>query len=278
MIFIDIISFYFLQICGGDTPFLAPSELESKHEVLKAKALTLFRATRKMGGEEFSSEFEQRLEDQMDELFENFVKLNDSKNIFNAARTPAVFLVVMTTAYMVSGFFTMLGITSFANLFNLILGVFLIGIILWGYIRFSGELIDLGKQLDSIAEWIWDEVCRVCSLIKGQLSIHFCCNMTSSSIMTDFRILHCCCSISFTRHRLCYPPNLVLLDFCSSGTGPTIYSGDLFSESQFTNRDIHASPGISTVKSMVTSANQNSDILSHSQKQTDRREIDKILK
>ena len=111
-----------------------------------------------MGGETFSHEFEEKLKADMMEMYENFVKLNDSKNIFNSARTPAVYLALMTTAYFLSGFFTMLGVYSFANMFNVCLGICLICIILWAYIRFSGELVEIGQQLDSAAEWIWDEV------------------------------------------------------------------------------------------------------------------------
>lgn len=146
-------------MCGGDTPYLSPAELEKKHETIQAKAVTLFRATRKMGGEAFSHDFEDRLINEILEQYENFVKLNDSKNIFNSARTPAVLLVLMMVAYFTSGFFTMFGLYSFANMFNVCLGVFLVCITLWAYVRFSGELIEVGKQLDDAAEWIWDEVC-----------------------------------------------------------------------------------------------------------------------
>eukprot|EP00794_Sanderia_malayensis_P019955 gene19955-21909_t len=145
-------------ICGGDTPYVSPAELETKHDRVQASALTLFRATRKMGGETFSREFEDRLETELAEQYEKFIKLNDSKNIFNSARTPAVFLTLMFMTYFLSGFFTMLGAYSFANMFNICLGLFLICIVLWAYIRFSGELIEIGQQLDAAAEWIWDEI------------------------------------------------------------------------------------------------------------------------
>ena len=118
-----------------------------------------------MGGETFSHEFEDRLTREILEQYENYVKLNDSKNIFNSARTPAVFLVLMTVAYFMSGFFTMLGMYSFANMFNICLGACLICIVLWAYIRFSGEFIEIGQQLDSAAEWIWDEVISLVLLL-----------------------------------------------------------------------------------------------------------------
>jgi len=145
-------------ICGGDTPYLSPHELESKSDICKHKAMTLFNATRKMGSDEFCKEFEERLMVEMDELFENFIKVNDSKNIFNAARTPAVFLVVIIVAYMISGFLNMIGLTSIASIFNFILGFALLAIGIWAYVRFSGEIREIGCQLDNAAEWIWDEI------------------------------------------------------------------------------------------------------------------------
>ncbi|XP_047132328.1 atlastin-2 isoform X1 [Hydra vulgaris] len=146
------------QLCGGDTPYLVPKELDNRSEIYKSKARTLFNATRKMGGDEFSKEYEQRLIQEINELFDGFVKTNDSKNIFNAARTPAVFLVIIVLSYMTSGFFIMLGLTSLASVFNIILGLALLAVVAWAYIRFSGELREIGSQLDDIAEWIWDEV------------------------------------------------------------------------------------------------------------------------
>ena len=127
-------------ICGGDTPYLSPHELETKSDHFKYKALTLFTATRKMGTNDFCKEFENRLNEEMDELFENFVKLNDSKNVFNAVRTPAVFVVIIIVAYMLSGFFGMIGLTSIASLFNISMGLALVATVVWSYVRFSGEV------------------------------------------------------------------------------------------------------------------------------------------
>ena len=111
-----------------------------------------------MGGPEISKEFEEMLNSDIDESYVNYIKVNDSKNIFNAARTPAVFLVILIIAYMTSGFCMMIGLQSLASLFNLVLGVALLAIVTWAYVKFSGELREIGSQLDTAAEWIWDEV------------------------------------------------------------------------------------------------------------------------
>lgn len=146
------------QVCGGDMPYLSPHELENKSDTFKFKAKTLFTATRKMGSDDYCKEYEKRLEEEIDELFENFVKLNDSKNVFNAVRTPAVFTVLIIVAYMLSGFFNLVGLTSIASIFNITMGLALLAIIVWSYVRFSGEIREIGVQLDNLAELIWDEI------------------------------------------------------------------------------------------------------------------------
>jgi len=146
------------ELCGGDAPYLNPTELEKKSGLYKAKAVELFKATRKMGGETVSKEYEEQLGANLDELFDTYSKINASKNVFNAARTPAVYICIMVVAYMLSGFFGMIGITTLAALCNFVLGTALLAVVMWAYIRFSGELREIGTQLDQVAEWVWDEV------------------------------------------------------------------------------------------------------------------------
>lgn len=146
------------KLCGGDTPYLAPHELEKKHAEAKEASLAIFQGTRKMGGNEFSKEYLDRLEKEVNEAFVNFEKLNDGKNIFNAARTPAVFFTVVVLGYFFASVFASVGLLSFVRMFNLVIWAGLLAIVVWAYIRFSGEFRDFGAKLDHAAELIWDEV------------------------------------------------------------------------------------------------------------------------
>ncbi|XP_029189350.2 atlastin-1-like [Acropora millepora] len=146
------------KLCGGDTPYLAPHELEKKHAEAKEASLAIFRGTRKMGGSEFGKEYLERLEKEVNEAFVNFEKLNDGKNIFNAARTPAVFFTVVVLGYFFASVFASVGLLSFVRMWNLIIWTGLLAIVVWAYIRFSGEFRDFGAKLDHAAELIWDEV------------------------------------------------------------------------------------------------------------------------
>lgn len=60
---------------------------------------------------------------------------NESKNIFKSARTPAVFFSIAVACYFISGIFNFFGIYSVASCVNLIMGLALLILILWAYIR-----------------------------------------------------------------------------------------------------------------------------------------------
>uniref|UniRef100_A0A3Q2NU94 Atlastin GTPase 1 n=1 Tax=Fundulus heteroclitus TaxID=8078 RepID=A0A3Q2NU94_FUNHE len=146
------------EVCGGDRPFLAPSELQSRHATIREEALQLFRGVKKMGGEEFSRRYLQQLEGEIDEVFVQYIKHNDSKNIFHAARTPATLFVVIFVMYVAAGITGFVGVDIIASLCNMILGLALITLCTWAYIRYSGEYRELGAVIDQVAGALWDQV------------------------------------------------------------------------------------------------------------------------
>ncbi|POI28913.1 hypothetical protein CIB84_007337 [Bambusicola thoracicus] len=146
-----------LQVCGGDKPFLAPSDLQTKHVELKDEAVRLFRGVKKMGGEEFSRRYLQQLENEIDELYIQYIKHNDSKNIFHAARTPATLFVVIFITYVIAGVTGFIGLDIIASLCNMIMGLTLITLCTWAYIRYSGEYRELGAVIDQVAAALWDQ-------------------------------------------------------------------------------------------------------------------------
>lgn len=71
----------------------------------------------------------------IDEEYLQFKSHNESKNIFKSARTPAVFVAIAVVCYFVSGLFNFFGVYSVASCISLIMGITLIILILWAYIR-----------------------------------------------------------------------------------------------------------------------------------------------
>lgn len=64
-----------------------------------------------------------------------FKSHNESKNIFKAARTPAVFFALAVICYVASGIAGLIGAYTIANGFNIAMGISLLTLATWAYIR-----------------------------------------------------------------------------------------------------------------------------------------------
>ncbi|XP_072533024.1 atlastin-2 isoform X1 [Salminus brasiliensis] len=148
------------QVCGGDKPYIAPIDLQRYHEDLKQTSVQQFRAVKKMGGVEFSKRYQEQLEAELDEVFANFIKHNESKNIFYAARTPATLFAVMFFTYIVSTVTGFIGLSVIAALANLVMGASLMSLCAWAYVRYSGEYREVGVAIDLTAEALWEQVLK----------------------------------------------------------------------------------------------------------------------
>lgn len=143
-------------VCGGAKPYLNSALLESEHQRIKSTALEQFTKKRKMGGEEFSETYKTKLESDMEDLFIQFKQHNETKNIFKAARTPAVFFVLAVALYILSGVFGLVGLYYLANMANLLMGCSLVILITWFWVRYHGNMIHIGERIDDIASLIWE--------------------------------------------------------------------------------------------------------------------------
>ncbi|XP_057217875.1 atlastin-2 isoform X2 [Triplophysa rosa] len=146
------------QVCGGDKPYIAPADLERSHSELKQSSVRQFRAVKKMGGEDFCRRYQEQLEQEIDQVYASFVKHNDGKNIFFAARTPAALFALMFAMYVISLVTGFVGINSVAALCNLMMGVVLVSLCTWAYVKYSGEFREVGSFIDRVAETLWEQV------------------------------------------------------------------------------------------------------------------------
>uniref|UniRef100_A0A673CMQ5 Atlastin-2-like n=1 Tax=Sphaeramia orbicularis TaxID=375764 RepID=A0A673CMQ5_9TELE len=146
------------QICGGDKPYIAPGDLERCHEEFREHSVSYFRSVKKMGGEEFCQRYQCQLETELDEAYVNFSKHNDGKNIFYAARTPATLFAVMFVTYVVSGVTGFIGLSILAAMANSVMGIALLSLCAWAYVKYSGEFREVGTMIDQVAEMLWEQV------------------------------------------------------------------------------------------------------------------------
>ncbi|XP_071336302.1 atlastin-2 [Trachinotus anak] len=147
-------------VCGGDKPYIAPADLERCHEEFREHSVRYFRSVKKMGGEEFCQRYQNQLESELDLAYTNFSKHNDGKNIFYAARTPATLFAVMFVTYVVSGVTGFIGLSTLAALANLVMGVALLSLCAWAYVKYSGEFREVGTMIDLVAETLWEQVLK----------------------------------------------------------------------------------------------------------------------
>ena len=111
-----------------------------------------------MGGEGFSETFRSRLEEDIVKKYDLLIKQNESKNVFAAAKTPAVLFCVIVALYFVAGVFAVLGMTSLANLSNLLMMILMSLLGLWTYARYTGNLTECEECIDIVASNLWENV------------------------------------------------------------------------------------------------------------------------
>lgn len=142
-------------VSGGTKPFLPSALLDLEHQRSMDSAIIHFKNKKKMGGYEFSQMYMEKLIKDIDEAFLQLKAQNESKNIFKATRTPAVFFVISVIMYMLAGIFALFGLYTIASICSLIMGIGLITLIFWTYIRYSGEYHEIGIRIDQIANALW---------------------------------------------------------------------------------------------------------------------------
>jgi len=110
---------------------MAESELEKYHQENKESAIDKFRSTKKMSGQSFSQLYEDQLSKEIEEEYEEFISLNNSKNIFYAARTPAVLVALIVVFYIISYMVGFVGVAVIASLTNYCLGISILLLMVW---------------------------------------------------------------------------------------------------------------------------------------------------
>uniref|UniRef100_A0A6Q2YH52 GB1/RHD3-type G domain-containing protein n=1 Tax=Esox lucius TaxID=8010 RepID=A0A6Q2YH52_ESOLU len=158
LLFFFFLSTIALKVCGGDLPYVNPASLEEKHEFYLQESLHLFSSTKKMGGKEFCNRYRDQLEAELGEMWESFSKHNQSKNIFSAFQTPAVLFVLVCFLYVLSGLLVFIGLATIAFACDCLLGLAMLAMLTWAFIRYSGKYRGLGGAIDETAGIILEKV------------------------------------------------------------------------------------------------------------------------
>ncbi|XP_039975309.1 atlastin-3 [Xiphias gladius] len=155
------------KVCGGDLPYVSPDSLEEKHQFYFQEALHAFLSTKKMGGQEFCDRYQAQLEKELDEMWQSFSKHNESKNLFSAFRTPAVLFVLVCLLYILSGVLLFVGLSTFAVVCDCTLGVAMMAMLTWAFIRYSGRYRTVGGAIDQAAGVVLEQATVVLNKSRG---------------------------------------------------------------------------------------------------------------
>ncbi|KAK7573955.1 hypothetical protein V9T40_011146 [Parthenolecanium corni] len=172
------------SVCGGPKPYLSSDALEQEHFKCRDKALEQFRLKRKMGGEEFSEAYRIRLEGDIDVDFSQFIAHNESKNIFKAGRTPAVIVALIIVFYIFAQIFNLFGLYLFAAIANMIMIIAFVSLATWAYIRYSGEIREVGEIIDQSASLVWEMIMKPVYQLCVQKSIQQVAKEATKQMMT----------------------------------------------------------------------------------------------
>ncbi|XP_068922294.1 atlastin-3 isoform X2 [Petaurus breviceps papuanus] len=145
------------KVCGGEKPYLAADTLQEKHDEFRRQAIDQFKKCKKMGGKDFSLRYQSELDREIQELYGHFIKHNSSKSVFSSFRTPAVLIGFIIALYLSSGFAGFLGLDTITQLCNCMLGLLLLSLLTWGYVRYSGQYRELGGAIDSSTAFVLEQ-------------------------------------------------------------------------------------------------------------------------
>lgn len=155
------------KVCGGDLPYVSPDSLQEKHHFFFREALHNFSSTKKMGGQEFCDRYQGQLEKELDEMWQSYQKHNESKNLFSAFRTPAVLFVLVCVLYILSGVFFFIGLSTFALVCDSALGLVMVAMIVWGFVRYSGHYRPIGGAIDQAAGIVLEQTTEMLNKSRG---------------------------------------------------------------------------------------------------------------
>ncbi|CAH0594472.1 unnamed protein product [Chrysodeixis includens] len=139
------------EAAGASMPYLRDEMLHQEHARALNKAMHAFNAKKKMGGEEMANSFRSQLVKSVEEMFVHLVEQNKAKCMYHMFTTPAVFAVLLVLGYLLSTLGELFGMRLLASLGMCIVFVAVVLLAVWGYTRMTGNMREVGMQLDQIA-------------------------------------------------------------------------------------------------------------------------------
>lgn len=145
------------EFCGGDKPYLNEQDVEVEHLRVVDLAMQEFDSRRKMGGEEYSQEYREKLNNEIEEAYNQFKANNEAKNVFKAANAPITLFLIWGVLYIVAQVAALLMLYPVITVTNWLMWLlFAIGVT-WGYVKYSGNFPNIGVKIEEVTAVVWEK-------------------------------------------------------------------------------------------------------------------------
>ncbi|VVD01466.1 unnamed protein product, partial [Leptidea sinapis] len=157
---LDVYEFLMEEVAGGTRPYLDPQRLEQEHDRARNKAIHVFQSKKKMGGDELEATYEAKLAKEINEQYEQYRAHNEGKNLFLLAGTPVVLAALVVLGYLLSTLADTCGVQTLVAVGHIISITTLAMLAVWFYSRISGNLREVGMQIDEYSGMIRNYITR----------------------------------------------------------------------------------------------------------------------
>lgn len=144
-------------LCGSKQPYINPQLLVERNGAIEAECLQQFESIAKMGGEEFTTPYRERLLQSMGHMFSEYSALNSRKNIFSLVGVPLLLVVTGLVLVLAARILESLGLSSLANAVNTSGNCFMALVALYFIARYTGNFPGFVLGIERSAElgWRW---------------------------------------------------------------------------------------------------------------------------
>jgi atlastin len=148
------------RICGGVTPYLRHEQLEAVHQRIRAKSIQQFAKKCKMGDQNFSELYKEKLDNELKDIYGQYRMYNKSET-FKTERTLAIFFVTALIFHILSKIFYCAGIYLLTIICKHMMAGAISSLWIWTYARNTRGMREIKVFLDGVAILLRDNIIKL---------------------------------------------------------------------------------------------------------------------
>ncbi|CAF1490627.1 unnamed protein product, partial [Didymodactylos carnosus] len=124
----------------------------------RRQSLVEFRRAVKLGDDQVSQSYQEVLDGEMSELFSNYKKHNDSKNLCDFGRTPITFISCMVICSLIAVVLDAVWLGGLKFIFMFPFWMCFVLLLVWLYTKYRGQYSEIGEYIDYFSDVVWNNV------------------------------------------------------------------------------------------------------------------------